>query len=217
MISHDDAQEEQMIFFSIGIGFALFWPLALVWQAWRIRQQAVLIPRSPALQEILDTLSGSRRPVSLWLSSAVSIRNGGITLLDGRIVLPSDPSPLQPFLGGIIAHEWAHRMQRHHIITIVYMTFWGLTIGTLGWLLDADQHFLWKIFLSVILLGAGLSMFSLSRYLEFAADTYVARHYPQWVPELLQYFETLPDKLKSFFDTHPQPSRRIRVLRRLMP
>ncbi len=203
----------------IVLGFILYWPAILLWQRWHVGRHALIAPATSALQDILESLPQAAQPVSLWLSPAVSAGEGGVTLFGGRMVLPADLSSLDPFLGGLIAHEWAHRTLRHNTITVVYMTCWGLMAGGLFvWL--HGHGFWWNEFVLLlfylVLWGSILTLFPLARHLELAADAYVAQHYPQWAPVLLQYFGALADRPARFVDRHPQPSQRRRALARLL-
>lgn len=207
-----------MIFIVVGLAWVLFWPLALYWQARQHRRHAITTSLPPIAREVMDTLNPSGDPVRVWLSSDLSKANGGATLIGGSIVLPADVAELDSFLGDILAHEWGHRVRRHNTTTIAYMTLLGLAISAIGYVSLMDHNLLWHITFLLYTLAA-LGVYPLSRRMESAADAYVARHYPQWIPALLEYFHTLSDKhgfWTVFFDTHPQPSRRIQALQQLM-
>lgn len=191
---------------------ALFIPAYLALQARHLQQHAVRAALPEAVLEAASSFHSSDSPLPIWLSAALHPSYGAQTILGGDIVLPADFTGILPFLPGILAHEWAHRVLRHNSLMILYGAVLGISLILLGaffhpglWILAGGAGF-----------GLGIGIPLVGRYCEIAADLWVARHAPAEAALLLDYFAQQPDKPRNFatrlVDTHPAPSQRRRAI-----
>ena len=201
----------------LGAILALYSPAVLVFQAWRLRRYAIRATLPTTVRDAMAQFHSGDSPLPLWLSAALNPYSGGQTILGGDIVLPADFTGILPFLPGILAHEWAHRVLRHNTLMIPCGAVAGASlIATVTLNHITFPHFAAWILSAGALLFIPLLPILLGRYCEIAADLWVARHAPAEAALLIDYFAQQPDKPRNWatrlFDPHPAPSQRRRAI-----